>query len=421
MAVKIRDIPAKMIQTPFHVLAKPAGASCNLACQYCFYLEKENLYPGSRLRMTEAVLDAYIRQLLETQQTAEVSIAWQGGEPTLMGLDFFQRSVELAKKYKSAAQHVSYTLQTNGTRLDDKWCTFFKQNDFLIGLSCDGPAEIHNTFRVDKGGQGSYEQVKRGWYLLQKHQVDTNILCTVNSANGDRGVEVYRFFRDEWQASFIQFIPVVERMLKGTSLQADINPRKKEMRIHDPNGQDQISVSPRSVKSKQYGKFLIEIFDEWVQNDVGIMFIQMFDSALASWCGLPSSVCVFQETCGRSLVLEHNGDLYSCDHFVEPRYRLGNILEKPMIELANSADQVNFGLDKGRQLPTPCLECNVHFACQGECPRNRFIEISGDGEKSNYLCRGYQTFFRHVDRPMRKMAELLRSGRSASEIMEKKL
>ncbi|MGA2503217.1 MAG: anaerobic sulfatase maturase [Anaerolineales bacterium] len=408
---------SKTIPHPFHVLSKPAGAACNLACEYCFYLDKDKLYPGSRLRMTDEVLNAYINQLLTSQPIPEVSVAWQGGEPTLMGLDFFKRSVDLVKKYKRPSQQVNYTLQTNGTLLDDEWCTFFKKNSFLVGLSCDGPAEMHDAYRVDKGGQGSFKQVKRGWDLLQKHGVETNILCAVHAANSHHPLNVYRFFRDNLQARFIQFIPVVERVFPRTRLQAKMDalkPEGREQRLHliEP-----INVSPRSVNPKQYGKFLIDIFDEWVQHDVGTMFVQMFDSSLASWYGLPASVCVFQETCGRSLVLEHNGDIYSCDHFVEPSHRLGNILEKPMPDLVNSLNQRNFGLNKHEELPTTCRECDVGFACQGECPRNRFPKPPDYNERLNFLCEGYRLFFRHVDRPMQKMAELLRNGKSATEIM----
>lgn len=409
---------ARINTVPFHILAKPAGAACNLACEYCFYLDKESLYPGSPLRMPKEVLKAYIKQLLTSQPAMEVSVAWQGGEPTLMGLEFFKHSVELVKKYKRPDQKVSYTLQTNGTRLDNDWCTFFKENDFLIGLSCDGPMDLHDTYRVDKGGQGSFEQVKCGWDLLQKHKVDTNILCTVHAANSHHAMKVYRFFRDNLQARFIQFIPVVERVDPGTLLPATLDewePEGEKYRLHP---KENASVSPRSVKPKQYGKFLVDIFDEWVQRDVGTVFVQIFDSTLASWCGLPPSVCVFQETCGRALVLEHNGDLYSCDHFVDPKHRLGNILETPMIDLVNSPVQRQFGEDKRQQLPRTCQDCDVRFACQGECPRNRFPVSVGDDGRLNYLCEGYKIFFRHVDLPMRKMTELLRIGRSPAEIMD---
>lgn len=399
----------------FNLLAKPAGAACNLACEYCFYLSREQLYPGSRFRMSDEVLKAYLKQLLASQQAPEVSVAWQGGEPTLMGLDFFKRSVSLVNQYKKPGQHVSYSLQTNGTRLDDAWGAFFKEQDFLIGLSVDGPLEMHNAFRVYKGGQGSFDQVKRGWDLLQKHRVDTNILCTLQAANASHPLEVYRFFRDDLQARFIQFIPIVERLAPVSLFLAEKGLQERAGQAAQPG----TLVSSRSVKPEEFGHFLIDVFDEWVQHDVGTVFIQTFDSALASWCHLPASLCIFQETCGLSLVLEHNGDLYSCDHFVEPGYRLGNILETPMLELVSSSRQRQFGMDKRDRLPDFCRRCDVRFACQGECPRNRFLRTPGDDKEGlNYLCAGYKLFFHHVDGPMRLMAEMLRLGRAPAEIMQ---
>ncbi|GAB4350350.1 MAG: anaerobic sulfatase maturase [Leptolyngbyaceae cyanobacterium] len=386
----------------FHLLAKPTGAICNLDCQYCFFLAKEQLYPGSKFRMSDELLETYIQQLLESHQTPEVTIAWQGGEPTLMGLEFFQRSIELVEKHKKPGQQVSHTLQTNGTRLDDDWGRFFKQHHFLIGLSVDGPQPLHDTYRIDKRGRGSFEQVIQGWKILKQHQVDFNILCTVNAANGDRPLEVYRFFRDELGAEFIQFIPIIERVNEdGSTLTQSGN-----------------QVTARSVKPEQFGQFLISVFDEWVRRDVGKVFVQHFDAALASWVGVPPSVCIFSKTCGNALALEHNGDLYSCDHFVEPDYKLGNIQETPMIELIASQRQRQFGQAKLDTLPHYCRTCNVQFACNGGCPKNRFIETP-DGEPGlNYLCAGYKAFFTHIDRPMRLMATLLRQGRYADEVMQ---
>lgn len=414
----------KTISPPaFSLLAKPTGAVCNLACEYCFYLGKEQLYLGSSFRMSHAVMEAYIQQLLRSQQTPEVSVAWQGGEPTLMGLDFFRCSVELANRYKKPGQHVVHTIQTNGSILDDEWCAFFKEHNFLVGLSLDGPQELHDTYRVDKGGQGSFNQVKRAWDLLQKHTVDTNILCAVHAANAPYPLEVYRFFRDELQARYIQFIPIVERLAPRIRTAAE--EEKREW----PGGQRPLAeregsqVTRRSVRSRQYGLFLIEVFEEWVHHDVGTMFVQIFDFALASWCHLPENVCVFQDTCGLSLVLEHNGDLYSCDHFVESDHRLGNILETPMTELVSSARQHRFGVDKRDRLPSCCLNCDVRLACHGECPRNRFLRVPGGGTRSaeadglNYLCAGYRLFFHHVDRSMRTMANLLQLGHAPAEIM----
>ncbi|MBE9171481.1 anaerobic sulfatase maturase [Pleurocapsales cyanobacterium LEGE 06147] len=392
----------KNAPSAFHLLAKPTGAICNLDCQYCFFLAKEQLYPGSKFRMGDDLLETYIQQLLESHQTSEVTVAWQGGEPTLMGLEFFERSIELVEKYKKPGQQVNHTLQTNGTRLNDKWGKFFKQHNFLIGLSVDGPQPMHDAYRVDKRGRGSFDSVMAGWQILKKHQVDFNILCTVNAANGDRPLEVYRFFRDELGAEFIQFIPIVERINVDGSTAIQSGER----------------VTERSVKPKQFGQFLSAIFDEWVRRDVGKIFIQHFDAALANWVGVQPGVCIFSKTCGTALALEHNGDLYSCDHFVEPDYKLGNIQEKHMIELIASKKQRQFGQAKLATLPQYCRNCEVRFACNGGCPKNRFIKTP-DGEPGlNYLCAGYKAFFTHIDKPMQMMVDLLRQGRYADEVMQ---
>jgi uncharacterized protein len=385
----------------FHLLAKPTGAICNLNCQYCFFLAKEQLYPGSSFRMADDLLETYIQQLLAAHRTPEVTVAWQGGEPTLMGLDFFQRSIELVEKHKKPRQQVTHTLQTNGTRLDDDWGRFFKQHNFLVGLSIDGPQPLHDTYRVDKRDRGTFHQVMQGWHILKRHQVDINILCTVNTANGDHPLEVYRFFRDELGAEFIQFIPIIERVNEDGSTLI----------------QSGDQVTERSVQPEQFGRFLIDVFDEWVHRDVGKVFIQHFDAALANWVGVPPSVCIFSKTCGTALALEHNGDLYSCDHFVEPDYKLGNIQDTPMLDLIASDQQRQFGQAKAETLPTYCQHCEVRFACNGGCPKNRFLETP-DGEAGlNYLCAGYKAFFTHIDRPMGLMAHLLKQGRYADEAM----
>lgn len=338
--------------------------------------------------MSEEVLQEYIKQLLATQSGPEVNVSWQGGEPTLMGLDFFKRSVELVNANQRLDQKVSYSLQTNGTLLNDEWCVFFKENHFLIGLSLDGPAKMHNAYRFDKGGKGSFDRARQGWDMLQKHDVDTNILCTVNAANAYDPLEVYHFFRDGLKAQFIQFIPIVEQEPQRVGVQAE-----------------------------QFGRFLIEIFDEWVRRDVGKVYVQIFDSALACWCGIPANMCVFQETCSRSLVMEHNGDIYSCDHFVAPEHLLGNIRETTMNHMAASPRQRQFGIDKKEKLPSFCRECDVLFACHGECPKNRFIKTAEGDDGLNYLCDGYKLLFHHIDRPMRIMADLLRKGKVVAEIM----
>lgn len=405
----------------FHLLVKPTGAVCNLDCKYCFFLSKEMLYPGSRFRMADDLLEIYIKQLLESHQVPEVNVAWQGGEPTLMGLDFFKRSIEYVEKWKRPNQQVVYTIQTNGTKLDDDWCAFFKEHNFLVGLSVDGTKEMHDAYRVDKGGAGSFDRVMRGWESLVKHEVEYNILCTVHAANQDHGLEVYRFFRDDLKASFIQFIPIIERAdetllpLANQGWGAgDGAPKPGTSRpLYVQAGE---LITERSVGAEQYGQFLIDIFEEWVRHDVGEVYVQMFDVTLGSWVG-QHNLCIFSPTCGDALALEHTGDLYSCDHYVEPDYLLGNIRETPMIELIASDRQRQFGRDKLETLPQYCLECDVRFACHGGCPRNRFI-TTPDGEPGlNYLCTGYKRFFHHVGRPMQIMADLLRQNQAPAEIM----
>jgi uncharacterized protein len=386
----------------FHVMAKPTGSACNLNCDYCFFLKKEKLYPGSAFRMSDEVHEAYIRQLLEAHQVPRVTVAWQGGEPTLMGLDFFRRSMELQKKYAKTGMQIENTFQTNGILLNDEWCRFFHANKFLIGLSMDGPKELHDFYRKDKGGHGTFDRVARAARLLQEHKVEFNILCTVNSRNGGHPLEVYRFFRDELGAGYIQFIPIVERINEDG----------------ETGFQRGNKVTDRSVRPEQWGPFLIKIFDEWVKRDVGQTFVVNFDGALAGWLGMAGTVCMFGPTCGLALALEHNGDLYSCDHFVEPHHFLGNILNTPMTELVASGKQRRFGEDKRDNLPRTCRECEVLFVCNGECPKNRFV-WAPDGETGlNYLCAGYKAFFQHADKPMRIMAGLLRRGRLAEEVMK---
>jgi uncharacterized protein len=391
-------MPQPEVPQAFHIMAKPTGSACNLNCDYCFFLKKEKLYPGSSFRMSDEVHESYIRQLLEAHQVPQVTIAWQGGEPTLMGLDFFRRSVELQRKYAKPGTRIENTFQTNGLLLNEEWCRFFHENNFLIGLSMDGAKELHDFYRKDKGGHGTFDRVVTAAQLLQKHKVEFNILCTVNSKNADHPLEVYRFFRDELRAHYIQFIAIVER-------------------DNETGYQEGNKVTDRSVQPEQFGCFLIEIFDEWVKKDVGNTFVLNFDGALAGWLGMAGTVCIFGPTCGLGMALEHNGDLYSCDHFVEPTYYLGNIHKTPMIDLVSSEKQRWFGQDKKDSLPRYCRECEVLRICNGECPKNRFLETP-DGEQGlNYLCAGYMAFFKHADKPMRIMADLLRSSRPASEVM----
>jgi uncharacterized protein len=374
----------------FHLMAKPAGSRCNCACEYCFYLAKADLYPGGTLAMPDEVHRAYIEQLFAAHRVPRVTVAWQGGEPTLMGLDFYRRSVDYQAACARPGTLIENTFQTNGLLLDDEWCRFFRENDFLVGLSMDGPKELHDVYRKDRAGLGTFDRVLRAARLLQEHGVEFNILCTVNARNADRPLDVYRFFRDELGAQYIQFIPIVER---------------------EGNG-----VTDRSVRPDQWGRFLIGVFDEWVEHDVGRTFVLNFDGALAGWLGQAGTVCIFGPTCGLGMALEHNGDLYSCDHFVEPAHYLGNILETPLSELVASEKQRTFGRDKRDTLPQACLECGWLGVCNGECPKNRFVEA--DGETGlNYLCDGYRAFFAHADPAMKVMADLIREGRPADEIM----
>jgi uncharacterized protein len=400
-----------------HVLAKPTGAICNLDCKYCFFLSKETLYPGSKFRMSEDTLETYIRQVIESQRSSPITIAWQGGEPTLMGLDFFRRASALAQEYLPRGASLEHTIQTNGVLLDEEWCEFLRENSFLVGLSMDGPQPMHDAYRVDKAGAPTFPQVLRAARLMQKHNVDFNVLCTVHDANVGHPLDVYRFFRDEVKTHFVQFIPIVERST-GDLLEianAGWGDRNGRRPLYTQDGG---LVTERTVKSEDWGRFLIGVFDEWVTHDVGEVFIQLFESALASWMGWPASLCIFAETCGNALALEHNGDLYSCDHFVEPRYKLGNIRDQHLLQLVASDQQRAFGNAKRDTLPRYCRECEVRFACNGECPRNRFIETP-DGEAGlNYLCAGYKAFFNHIDRPMKTMAGLLRNGKDPAEVMQ---
>jgi serine-type anaerobic sulfatase-maturating enzyme len=380
----------------FHVLAKPAGARCNCACDYCFYLDKEALYPGSDQRMSDEVLDGYIRQMIEAHaERPEVEFAWQGGEPTLLGLDFFRRAVGLQRRYARPGRRVRNSLQTNGLLLDEAWCGFLRENDFLVGLSLDGPRDLHDAYRRDRAGRSVFDRVLRAAGLMRRLGVEFNVLCTVNAANSRRPLDVYRFFRDELGTRYVQLIPIVEKGREGSP-----------------------PVSARSVDPGDYGRFLVAVFDEWVRRDVGTMFVTLFDNVLASYVFGESSVCVFRRECGDALALEHNGDLYACDHFVAPPYRLGNILREPLADLVASEGQRSFGRAKSAALPRACRECPYLFACNGECPKNRLL-TAPDGEPGlNWLCAGLKAFFAHTERPMRIMAGLLSQGRPASDVMD---
>jgi uncharacterized protein len=401
----------------FHLLAKPTGAVCNLDCTYCFFLSKEMLYPGSRFRMADDLLETYLRQLIEAHAGApEVAVAWQGGEPTMMGLDFFRRSVELAEAMKLPGQQITYTIQTNGTLLDDEWAAFFAGHGFLVGLSIDGPQEIHDTYRVNTAGRGSFDQVMNGLAVLRRHGVEWNALTTVHAASQHRGREVYAFLRDDCGARFLQFIPIVERATPDTLAAANAGwgQRARDRPLYTQQGN---LVTDRTVAPDGYGRFLIDVFEDWVRADIGEVYVQMFDVALANWYGEPPGLCVHSETCGLALALEHTGDLYSCDHFVEPAYRLGNIRERKLLDLIALPRQQAFGAAKRDTLPRYCRECDVRFACHGGCPKDRFA-TTPDGEPGlHYLCPSYKAFFGHIRPAMDAMCELLRAGRAPSELV----
>lgn len=401
---------------PFHLLAKPTGAACNLDCSYCFFLSKEQLYPGSRFRMDDEVLGAYLRQLFAAHPDGEVAVSWQGGEPTLMGLPFFERAVALADEHRRPGQRVLHTIQTNGTRLDETWAAFLRRHDFLVGLSLDGPRDLHDRHRVTRGGGGTFDQVVAAHALLRQHGVAVNILCALHADNAGEPLRSYRFFRDELGARHLQFIPVVERVAPGEQAReaecwgaGGSLPR----RLYTQNGD---RAAPRSVGAAQYGTFLVTVFDEWLRRDVGTVFVQAFDVALAAKVGR-HELCVHAPQCGDALVLEHNGDLYSCDHYVEPGFLLGNIREHPLAELVASPRQRAFGRAKQEALPGACRQCDVLALCQGGCPKDRFL-TAPDGEPGlNYLCAGYLAFFRHLDPWLELMAGELRAGRPPAGVM----
>ncbi len=365
--------------------------------------------------MSDAVLEEYIRQYIHSQSGPEIHFAWQGGEPTLLGVEFFQKAVALQQKY-AGEKIISNALQTNGTLLDDAWGKFLKQQNFLVGLSIDGPRPLHDQYRVDKGQKPTFDAVMRGLECLKYHRVEFNTLTVVSRANAQRPLEVYRFLK-KIGSEFIQFIPLVERA-------APVQAKAQGFDFAEPPDllgpeKNAAAVTEWSVEAAQYGNFLCAIFDEWVRRDVGQTFVQLFDVALGNWMGLGSSLCVFAEKCGAALAIEHNGDLYSCDHFVYPRYRLGNVMNQSLGAMVNSPAQIKFGSDKADLLPQFCRQCEVRFACNGECPKHRFIQAPGGEAGLNYLCAAYKKFFHHIDPHMKTMSQLLRRGRAAADIMKK--
>ncbi len=395
----------------FHIMTKPIGPLCNLDCSYCFYLEKEKLYPGAaQWAMPPEILERYISEYIAAQppDTPEIHFAWQGGEPTLLGVDFFRNVIALQQKH-APGKIVRNALQTNATLINDEWAAFLAENNFLVGVSIDGPRELHDCYRVDKGQAPTFDRVLRGITHLKAHNVEFNTLTVVHRKNAQHPLDVYRFLK-EAGSGFIQFIPVVERKAAQSSGDGLV--------LIQPSSTQAAEVTRWSVEPLAYGKFLAAIFDEWVKQDVGHIFIQQFDVALESWLGLQQTLCVFRPTCGSALALEHNGDLYSCDHFVYPEHKLGNLADTGLREMTSSTQQKDFGLAKRDTLPRMCRQCDVRFACNGECPKHRFL-TTPDGEPGlNYLCAGYKHFFHHIDPFMRFMATELRSGRPPANIMQ---
>lgn len=401
---------------PFSSLAKPTGAACNLDCTYCFFLSKELLHDRDSQQMSEATLERYIADFLGSQPDGDVTLEWQGGEPTMRGLPFFRRAVEIAEQYRWPAQSVRHSLQTNGTLIDDQWARFLAGNGFLVGLSMDGPAEDHDAYRVNRAGRPTHDQVLRGWKILQAHGVQTNILCTVHAANADHPLEVYRYFRDELGATYLQFIPIVERTSRKLLPLADAG-------WHEPGEarpfytQKGRHVTERSVGPEQWGRFMSTIWDEWVVRDVGRVYVQHFDTALGNAMG-QYSMCVHSPTCGDAVAVLHNGDVYACDHYVEPDYVRGNIAEVSLRDVLDSTEQRQFGTDKATTLSQQCQDCPVKWACWGGCPKDRFVPVDGGRHQQNYLCAGYFEFFSHITPDIARMTQLIRMGRPAAAIMK---
>lgn len=404
-------VPAPRTTSPFFVLAKPAGPACNLRCSYCFYLEKKEMFgdaPGTR--MQDDTLEAFVRDYIAAQDAPEVSFGWQGGEPTLRGLEFFGKVVRLQRRY-AGGRKVSNTFQTNGMLIDAQWAEFLAANEFLVGISIDGTQALHDAQRVDASRAGTWSRVLRGLAHLKSHGVEFNTLTVVSRANAKHALKVYRFLK-EIGSRHMQFIPLVERsMARGGSGALAGPPVGGTLRG--------TQVANWSVSPVGYGDFLVAIFEEWVLQDVGSVFVQMFDNALASWVGEGASLCVFAETCGRQVALEHDGSLYACDHYVYPEYRRGNLHRQSLADMLDAPEQRQFGAAKRDTLPAQCRRCEFRFACNGGCPKHRFLQ-SADGEPGlNYLCAGYRKFFHAVDPYMRVMAGLLRRGRAPAEIMQR--
>ena len=392
---------------PLYVMLKPAGALCNLACDYCYYLEKSKLYQDNPKHvMSDELLEKFIEEYINSQTSPNVLFTWHGGETLMRPLSFYQKAVELQRKYARGRQ-IDNCLQTNGTLLTDEWCRFLHDNQWLVGISIDGPQEFHDEYRKNKQGKPSFVKVMQGINLLKKHNVEWNAMAVVNDYNADYPLEFYHFFK-ELDCHYIQFAPIVER----------IAPHADGRHLAAVDEDSKAGLADFSVTPRQWGDFLCAIFDEWVRHDVGNYYIQLFDSTLANWVGEQPGVCTLAQTCGHAGVMEFNGDVYSCDHFVFPQYKLGNIYSKTLVEMMYGERQQKFGLAKRESLPTQCKECPYLFACNGECPKNRFCKTK-DGEPGlNYLCQGYYQFFDHVAPYMDFMKRELQAKRAPANVME---
>ena len=403
----MNDNIANPFAKPLYVMLKPAGAHCNLACKYCYYLEKNKLYPtAQRHLMSDEMLEQFTREYIEAQTMNQVLFTWHGGEPLLRSIDFYRKALSLQQKY-AGGRHIDNVIQTNGTLLTDEWCEFFAQNHWLVGISIDGPQPDHDHYRLTAAGKPSWKKVMQGIKLLKKHGVEWNAMAVVNAYNVNHPLEFYRFFKENG-CQFLQFTPIVERLTRhedGRTLAS----------LADKN---EISLSEASVAPEQWGYFLCAIFDEWVRKDVGKIFVEIFDCTLANWMGISPGICAYSKECGHAGVMEHNGDVYSCDHFVFPEYKLGNIRDHSLIDMLYGEQQQEFSRLKHSSLPRQCKECDMEFACHGECPKNRFMKDKYGDSGLNYLCLGYYHYYQHVAPYMNYMKQELMAQRPPSNIMK---
>ncbi len=403
----MNDNIANPFAKPLYVMLKPAGAHCNLACKYCYYLEKNKLYPtAQRHLMSDEMLEQFTREYIEAQTMNQVLFTWHGGEPLLRSIDFYRKALSLQQKY-AGGRRIDNVIQTNGTLLTDEWCEFFAQNHWLVGISIDGPQPDHDHYRLTAAGKPSWKKVMQGIKLLKKHGVEWNAMAVVNAYNANHPLEFYRFFKENG-CQFLQFTPIVERLTRhedGRTLASLVD-------------KDEISLSEASVAPEQWGYFLCAIFDEWVRKDVGKIFVEIFDCTLANWMGISPGICAYSKECGHAGVMEHNGDVYSCDHFVFPEYKLGNIRDHSLIDMLYGEQQQEFSRLKHSSLPRQCKECDMEFACHGECPKNRFMKDKYGDSGLNYLCPGYYHYYQHVAPYMDYMKQELMSQRPPSNIMK---